>query len=157
MATIFLHGLESSSNGTKATWFRAHFPDMLIPDFTGGLDNRLHQLESVLSGKERLVLVGSSFGGLMASLFTMANESRVKKVILLAPALNFPEFSKYPVRTVTVPAWIYIGNRDTVCPPAEVVPAARKIFANLSVQESDDDHLLRSTFYSIDWVTLLAE
>jgi hypothetical protein len=34
MTTVFLHGLESSSKGVKAGWFRQNFPTMLIPYFT---------------------------------------------------------------------------------------------------------------------------
>ena len=61
----------------------------IIPgDFT----TRMHKLNDVLAGKTDLIIVGSSYGGLMAAQYAMENESRVKKLILLAPALNLPEF-----------------------------------------------------------------
>ena len=48
---------------------------------------------TILSGKADIKLVGSSFGGLMATLFTMENNPRVDKMILLAPAINLISFS----------------------------------------------------------------
>ena len=66
---IFIHGLESSNQGTKSIYFRERYPDMIIPHFTGDLKERLDKLGEILSGKSDIRLVGSSFGGLMASLF----------------------------------------------------------------------------------------
>lgn len=34
MTAVFLHGLDRSSKGVKARWFRQNFPTMLIPYFT---------------------------------------------------------------------------------------------------------------------------
>jgi len=157
MTSVFLHGLDSSSQGTKAKWFREHFPDMVIPDFIGSLTERMEKLNTLLSGRSDLVLIGSSFGGLMATIYALENESRVRKVFLLAPALNFPGVPEKVDRKLNVPATLYIGRRDDVCPPDQVIPAARQIFAHLSVHVSDDDHLLRDTFPAIDWETLLRE
>lgn len=157
MTTVFLHGLDSSSKGVKAGWFRQNFPTMLIPDFTGTLAARMTQLNTILAGLEELVLIGSSFGGLLATMYAMENETRVRKVVLLAPAFNFPEFAPYPGRKTAVPAQLFIGRRDTVCPPEIVIPAGQHIFTDLSVHLSDDDHLLRETFTAIDWAELLKD
>lgn len=157
MTAVFIHGLESSSKGTKAAWFRHHFPGMLIPDFTGALRGRMADLNDLLVQKDNLTLIGSSFGGLMATVYALGNTKRLNRVILLAPALNFSEFSVYRGRRTTVPARLYIGRRDTVCPPEEVIPIALETFRNLTVHESDDDHLLRRTFPAIRWHELLAE
>jgi len=153
---VFLHGLGSSSRGTKATWFRNHFPDMLIPDLVGGLDERLRDVRRLLAGREDLIMVGSSFGGLVATVYALENEHQLAKVILLAPALNHPDFAGYRGRKTTVPASLFIGRMDGTCPPETVVPAALETFTNLMVHESDDDHLLRATFPEIDWHGLLA-
>jgi pimeloyl-ACP methyl ester carboxylesterase len=157
MTGIFIHGLDSSSRGRKAQFFRKHFPDMLVPDFTGDLQARMEQLHGLLVDHKELVMVGSSFGGLMATLFAMANGPRVKRMVLLAPALNFPEFVPYRFQTVDIPAWLYVGKEDTVTPLAEVEPLARAIFSRLYYHAVEDDHLLRHTFRAIDWVRLLSE
>ncbi len=83
--SIFIHGLESSNKGTKSVFFREKFPAMIIPTFVGDLPERLSKLDSILSGKSEIRIVGSSFGGLMGVLFAMADESRVKHLTLLAP------------------------------------------------------------------------
>jgi pimeloyl-ACP methyl ester carboxylesterase len=85
---IFIHGLESSNQGTKAVFFRDKYPDMILPDFEGPLTERMEKLNRILSGKSEIRIVGSSFGGLMAALFAMENPSQVRRMILLAPATN---------------------------------------------------------------------
>lgn len=156
MKSVFLHGLESSSCGTKAKWFKEHFPSMLVPDLTGSFENRMEQLMELVAGQNELVLVGSSFGGLMAAVFAHEYADRVKKIILLAPALNFPGYSEYLNRKSPVPAHLYIGRQDDVCPPDIVIPYAKRSFENIIIHESDDDHLLKATFCSIDWKGLLS-
>jgi pimeloyl-ACP methyl ester carboxylesterase len=157
MARIFIHGLDSSSRGQKAQYFRKHFPDMLIPDFVGDLQARMEQLHAVLAGHRELVMVGSSFGGLMATLFGLANGPQVRRIVLLAPALNFSEFVPYRGGAIDIPTWLYVGKEDTVTPLAEVEPLARTIFSRLYCHAVDDDHLLRTTFQKIDWSRLLSE
>lgn len=60
---IFLHGLESSSRGAKGSFLRELFPEMVIPDFTGSLAQRMQTLNTILAGHKGIKLVGSSFGG----------------------------------------------------------------------------------------------
>ena len=155
-ARIFIHGLESSNQGTKAVYLRERYPEMIIPTFTGSLRERMEALEKVLEGLSGLNLIGSSFGGLMAALFALENEPRVNRVILLAPALNLLEFAS-PGRTETrVPAWIFHGRRDDVIPIEAVEPIAKKIFLDLHFEAVEDDHSLHQTFASIPWDKLLA-
>lgn len=156
MTRIFLHGLESSSRGTKASFLRDLFPDMLVPDFKGNLSERMTGLEAILAGRENIIMVGSSFGGLMATLYTMENQERVEGLVLLAPALNFPEFTQYRLKRINVPARIIIGCADTVTPVQEVLPLASRIFTNLTYDEVDDGHMLAETFRDVDWKSLLA-
>lgn len=155
MKQIFIHGLASSSKGIKGGWFRKNFPDMQISDYSGDLHDWLAQLEKELVGQSDLVLVGSSFGGLLAAIFALKHEEQVDRLILLAPALNFPDMEKYQGRSVNTPTHIYIGAHDTVTPPALVKPAARKLFTDLAWNLVDDDHLLRSAFFEIPWKSLL--
>jgi pimeloyl-ACP methyl ester carboxylesterase len=152
---MFIHGLESNNQGTKAVYFRKNFPDMLTPNFPGSLDERMADLRALLSGESDIILVGSSFGGLMASIFVMENEPRVKRLVLLAPAVNLMEFSPYRNRKIQVPVHIYHGRQDEVIPLEDVQSVARQVFSDLTFHSVDDDHYLHKTFEKIDWDTLL--
>jgi pimeloyl-ACP methyl ester carboxylesterase len=153
--TIFIHGLESSNQGTKSIFFREQFPGMLIPHFTGGLSQRMDKLHETLEGMSDIAIVGSSFGGLMASLFAMSEEPRVNRLILLAPALNFIELSGYNTKAISTPVWIYHGKDDDVIPLLAVEDVAGRLFTNLCFNKVDDDHFLHKTFKHIDWTELL--
>ena len=157
MMRIFLHGLESSSKGAKASFLRLLFPDMLIPDFKGNLSERMASLQTILAGRKNVIIAGSSFGGLMATLYAMENQDAVGRLVLLAPALNFPEFSEYKIKSIEVPTRMIIGCDDNVTPVQEVLPLARKIFTDLNYDEVADGHMLAETFRNFDWQTLLAE
>ena len=152
---VFIHGLESSSQGAKGLYFRENFPDMLIEDYTGTLEERMAKLRGLLAGKKDLLLVGSSFGGLMAAIYTCENEGSVKRLILLAPALDLPYFRPCVEMRLTLPVWIYHGKEDDVVPPASVEKIARQVFTNLSYHLVDDDHSLHRTFPLMEWDRLL--
>lgn len=152
--TFFLHGLDSSSKGTKGQWFAKHFPHMCIPDFHGDLATRLNALEILCNGSNNLTLVGSSFGGHVATCFAMHYPDRCKSLVLLATALNFPEFSP-PEKKIPTPATLIIGNQDTVTPPDIVLPLAQKSFSQLEISCYDDDHMLHNCFTQLDWDQLL--
>jgi len=152
---VFIHGLESSSRGTKGVFFRERYPDMVIQDFHGTLGERMDKLNSLLSEKTSLIMVGSSYGGLMAATFAFNNKERVKKLILLAPALVFREFEPYLGKSTDTPVIIYHGKNDDVVPLTPVHEIACKVFKNLTFNMVDDDHILSKTFKSIDWDNLL--
>ena len=152
---LFIHGLDSSNQGTKSVFFRERYPDMLIPNFSGPLEERMSKLRGLIEGKEDLLLVGSSFGGLMATLFAMEQESRVERLVLLAPAINLMPFTPHPGRTLELPVWIYHGRNDEVIPMEDVRRRARDTFSNLRFHEVEDDHSLHRTFHTMDWDALL--
>ncbi len=152
--TLFLHGLDSSGKGTKGRFFTENFPSVIAPDFSGILSNRLKELEKICANQNDLVLIGSSFGGLMATCFAASHPNRVKRLILLAPALNFPEFSP-PSTPLSIPVLLITGRHDTVCPPDLVTPAARQTFKNLQITFCNDDHLLHAVFFALDWRRIL--
>ncbi|MBW1667771.1 MAG: alpha/beta fold hydrolase [Deltaproteobacteria bacterium] len=157
MTRVFLHGLESSNQGTKGVFFREKYPDMIIPNFRGALEQRMQKLSRVLSGKSDIILVGSSFGGLMASIFAMENEERVKGLILLAPAINLIEFSAYTKRRISTPTTIYHGREDSVIPLDDVEKVAEEVFSHLTFHVVSDDHFLHKTFPALDWDKLLSQ
>jgi len=152
---MFIHGLESNNQGTKAIYFREKFPGMLTPNFPGPLDERMARLQAILSGKSDILMVGSSFGGLMASIFAMENEPSVRRLILLAPAINLMEFTPYRERKIAMPVHIYHGWQDEVIPISDVEEVAKQVFSNLTFHAVDDDHYLHKIFKTIDWDSLL--
>jgi len=153
---IFIHGLESSNKGTKSVYFHEKFPDMIIPTFVGALPERLLALDEFLLNQSDIRIVGSSFGGLMGALFAMENEARVKRLILLAPAIHMIQYASGKIGPISVPVCIYHGTEDEVIPLKEVEKAAAEFFTNLTFHKVRDDHLLHKTFKTIDWENLLA-
>jgi pimeloyl-ACP methyl ester carboxylesterase len=151
---IFIHGLEGSSQGFKATMLRGLFPGILTPDFAGSLEERMAQLAPILADKSGWVIVGSSFGGLMGTLFTCQHPEQVKKLILLAPALTWPGFADSLPTSVSVPTVVYHGRGDTVVPLEPVRALCEQIFTDLTFYAVDDDHGLHKTAQNIDWPTL---
>jgi pimeloyl-ACP methyl ester carboxylesterase len=152
---VFIHGLESSSQGNKGLFFRARYPDMLIEDFEGSLEKRMSKLTLLLDGKVDLILVGSSFGGLMAAIYTCLHSNRIRKLILLAPALDLDDFRPYTDRRIDIPVTIFHGKYDDVVPPDPVRRIAGQVFKNRVYHLVDDDHPLRKTFPTYDWDDLL--
>jgi len=153
---IFLHGLEGTSQGTKATLLRSLFPDMLTPDFSGSLEERMRTLKPILGDREVWTIVGSSFGGLMAALFTCQRPDQVRKLVLLAPALILPQFASSVPTPVNVPTIIYHGRQDQIIPLEPTRQLAYQVFRNLTFHEVDDEHGLSRTIFEIDWTALLA-
>lgn len=152
---VFIHGLDSSSRGTKGTFFRERYPRMLMSDFTGLLAERMAQLEQSLAGKSNLILVGSSYGGLMAALYACKNEARIRRLILLAPALGHGDFSACCQRPLETPVTLYHGRQDIVVPPEPTRRIAERLFRNFEIHLVDDDHNLHLVFPTLDWDTLL--
>jgi len=154
---VFIHGLESTSQGTKGIYFRERYPEMIIEDYTGSLEARMEKLEAVLAGKETLILVGSSYGGLMAAIYACRHQEMVRRLILLAPAINLDEFESYAGQVLTMPVHLYHGRQDDVVPPGEVRPVAERTFYDLTYCLVEDDHSLHETFPEMPWEELLRE
>jgi len=152
---VFIHGLESTSQGTKGQFFRRHFPQMIVEDYFGDFNERMQKLAGLLAGKDNLILVGSSYGGLMAGQYALQNENRVRKMILLAPALMLPEFTPEAGKQLNIPVTIYHGTEDDVVDPYLVKSIAEKVFRRLEHHLVSDDHSLTKTFPSLNWGKLL--
>jgi pimeloyl-ACP methyl ester carboxylesterase len=154
---IYLHGLESDSNSGKARQFREWFPGMLTPDFKGSFEERMTQLEPILAAKEDWTIIGSSFGGLMGTVYTCGHPTQIRKLILLAPALLRDPFGSFlDLDPVSVPTIIIHGTLDTVVPLEPVHEIAQNLFTNLTYHIVEDDHRLHKTVQEMDWETILA-
>ena len=151
----FIHGLESSGQGTKGRFFRERYPEMIIEDFEGSFPERMAKLEDLLAKRDNLVLVGSSYGGLMAAVYACLHQERVKKLILLAPALHLDEFQAHFGKRLNMPVMTFHGLRDDVVPLAAVRTIAERVFVNCTFEIVDDDHVLHDTFARLNWDSLL--
>lgn len=156
LQTFFLHGLDSSGNGTKGRFFARHYGEVIRPDFHGTLNERLQQLEALCDAEASQRFVGSSFGALMACCYAIQHPARTQFLVLLAPALNFNEFKPPPAR-IDVPTIVVIGKNDTVTPPDLVIPLAKATCSNLQIHLVDDDHMLHTTFPGLDWSAWLSK
>jgi pimeloyl-ACP methyl ester carboxylesterase len=154
---IYLHGLDSNSTSGKARHFREWCPGMLAPDFKGDFDERMIQLIPILATKDNWTLIGSSFGGLMGTVYTCKHPSQVRKLILLAPALMREPFGAYlELNPVSVPTISIHGTLDIVVLLEPVREIAQKLFTNLTYHIVEDDYRLHKTVQELDWKSILS-
>ena len=154
---IYLHGLESTSQSGKARQFAQLFPGMITPDFTGSFEERMEQLKPILGRKKNWTIIGSSFGGLMGTVFTCEHPTQVRKLVLLAPALLRDTFGAYlNLQSVSVPTIIIHGTEDDVVPLEPVREMAEKLFTNLTYHVVNDGHRLHKAFEELNWEEILA-
>jgi hypothetical protein len=154
---IYLHGLESTSQSGKARQFAEKFPGMVTPDFIGSFEERMEQLKPILGRKKNWIIIGSSFGGLMGTVFTCEHPTQVRKLILLAPALLRDHFAAYlNLEAVSVPTVIVHGTADDVVPLEPVREIAEKLFTDLKYIIVDDGHRLQKAFGELKWEEILA-
>lgn len=161
---IYLHGLESTGKSGKARQFAEKFPGMITPDFKGSFEERMKQLKPILGRKKNWTIIGSSFGGLMGTVFTCQHPAQVRKLILLAPALLRDQFAIYldpsprsgqALEPVSIPTIIIHGTEDDVVALEPVREMAEKLFINLQYIEVNDGHRLQKAFEELNWEEIL--
>jgi len=161
---IFIHGLESSGEGYKGQLLRKALPGCLTPNFTpytpkipiiNLLKERMEQLIPILNDKEKWIVIGSSFGGLMGTLYTLKYPLKVSKLILLAPYLSNQELDPKKYTPVDVPVIVFHGNQDNIVPINLSRARAEKLFTNLVYNIVDDDHSLQKTVQALEWKKII--
>jgi pimeloyl-ACP methyl ester carboxylesterase len=161
---IFIHGLKSSGEGFKGDFFRERIPNILTPTFepfdpsisiSSLLKKRMKQLEDILNQQDKWTIIGSSFGGLMASLFALKNSKKITKLILLAPYLVYKGIDPNSFSEITNPVIIFHGKDDDTIPIKPNKRIAEKWFQNLEYNIVNDDHMLHNTVKSINWKKLI--
>ena len=95
---VYLHGFASSPMSSKAQFFKGRFagrgiqmdvPQLDRGDFTAlTITGQLEVIADTVKGRQA-VLMGSSLGGYLASLFAARHEN-ICRLVLLAPAIQFP-------------------------------------------------------------------
>jgi pimeloyl-ACP methyl ester carboxylesterase len=128
---------------------------MIVEDFPGSFGERMERLEGLLRGITGLILVGSSYGGLMAAVYACLHGERVEKLILLAPAIHLDDFDPFLGGTSGVPTVLIHGTGDDVVPLEPVRTRAEKVFTRLEYRLVEDDHSLHRVFPLLDWDALL--
>jgi|HubBroStandDraft_6_1064221.scaffolds.fasta_scaffold49823_3 pimeloyl-ACP methyl ester carboxylesterase len=100
---VYLHGFASSPLSSKAQFFRRKFAacgvPMEIPELDEGrfeettISSQLGVVERAV-GQQPAILIGSSLGGYLAALYASLHKnqhpSQIGRLVLLAPAFQFP-------------------------------------------------------------------
>jgi pimeloyl-ACP methyl ester carboxylesterase len=99
MRVLYLHGFASSPRSTKAEYFGERLrpygielecPDFNLPDFsTLTITRMLEDLDSRITGGDRVAVIGSSLGGALAVLAAARYPAQIQRVVMLAPAVMF--------------------------------------------------------------------
>jgi len=99
MRVVYLHGFASSPLSSKAQFFRARFAErgvpMAIPQLDEGrfedltISGQLRVIADAV-GEQPAILMGSSLGGYLAALYAARHPAQVERMVLLAPAFQFP-------------------------------------------------------------------
>jgi len=139
---FFFHGLESGPHGSKYHALVSAGFEVISPDFSGvtSIPERLEIAEKATDGMTDISVVGSSMGGLVAAILASKHPGRVRKLILLAPAVHkaeAAEITSLPHLTVVVRA-----SEDSVIPSESIVDFVEKFKTGYVIMA--DNHRLSS-------------
>ncbi len=143
---VFAHGLEGSPLGTKSRFLRGLDPSLRVADMRGiALQGRFDLLEEQTRGGG-LLLVGSSYGGLVAALLALRYPERFSGLVLCAPALGRREPPNLRPEDLVappgVPTVIIHGLQDDVVPIEHSRAYRDRSGPGVVLHEVDDDHRL---------------
>jgi len=114
---VYLHGFASTPLSTKAQFFKRKFAgvDFEIPQLDGGdfrgltVTAQLTAVDQAVRG-DRAILMGSSLGGYLAALYA-ARHANIERLVLLAPALEFPTRWRRKFTEAEFAEWRDTGSR----------------------------------------------
>ena len=139
---MFFHGKESGPYGSKFVSLNREFT-VDSPDFQGmDIWERLETADNLTTGMKDLVVVGSSYGGLLAALLYSRRPERFKGYVLLAPALyDAHDDAVSTIERVPENAVVIHGTEDAIVP----IESVRKFCDRFGVEmvEVSDGHRLR--------------
>jgi uncharacterized protein len=115
---VYLHGFASSPQSSKAQFFRKQFAEkgltLEIPSLDGGdfthlsITGQLKIIDAVVSNQPS-ILIGSSLGGYLAALYA-ARHANIEKLVLLAPAFQFPSRWRQRYSPQELDHWQRLGS-----------------------------------------------
>ena len=146
---VWAHGLWGSPNGSKVTAIRESGIEVISPDF-----NEMELVDRVELLKETIeignvVLAGSSWGGLACALTAMQIPEKLKGLLLLAPALHYPESpNDEPEKLIapdSVPVTIIHSTTDDIVPISASKNYIERSGNNVQLIEVEDNHVLENS------------
>ena len=146
---VWAHGLWGSPNGSKVTAIRESGIEVISPDF-----NEMELIDIVELLKETIeignvVLAGSSWGGLACALTAMQIPEKLKGLLLLAPALHYPESpNDEPEKLIapdSVPVTIIHSTTDDIVPISASKNYIERSGNNVQLIEVEDNHVLEDS------------
>ena len=146
---VWAHGLWGSPNGSKVTAIRESGIEVISPDF-----NEMELIDRIELLKETIeignvVLAGSSWGGLACALTAMQIPEKLKGLLLLAPALHYPESpNDEPEKLIapdSVPVTIIHSTTDDIVPISASKNYIERSGNNVQLIEVEDNHVLENS------------
>ena len=138
-----------SPNGSKITAIRESGIEAISPDF-----NEMELIDRVELIKNEMeignvVLAGSSWGGLACALAAKQKPEKLKGLLLLAPALAFPEPpNDNPEELVApnnIPVTIIHSVTDDIVPISSSKEYLNRSEKNVKLIEVEDNHVLENS------------
>ena len=146
---VWAHGLWGSPNGSKVTAIRESGIEVISPDFNEmELVDRVELLKETIDVGD-VVLAGSSWGGLACALTAQEKPEKLRGLLLLAPALHYPEHpNDVPEKLIapsTVPVTIIHSTIDDIVPISASKDYIERSGNNVQLIEVEDNHVLEDS------------
>jgi len=116
---VYLHGFASSPQSGKAQFFHRRFAERGLTlqiaeldrnNFKGlTISGQLEVIEAEVQG-DPAILIGSSLGGYLAALYA-ARHANIERLILMAPAFQFPQRMRERFSEAELEQWRQEGTR----------------------------------------------